>query len=187
MEPLAKQLQPAEKGSTAQMKPVHQRLGALTPRVTADDEFFLWRRKFLQADVQPPQSPVEMIRHMFTLAGKQVEHVRGAARVLPVSGPVFLAAFLAWKRTLPTGGWAGLAGAFVAAALVINLIPFVPEGDTQLLAIMHLPMALWIAVGVAYAGGVWRDSRKRMNYVRFTGEWFILFCQNASSCASCSS
>ena len=84
--PLAKQLQPAEKGSTAQMKPVHQRLGALTPRVTADDEFFLWRRKFLQADVQPPQSPVEMIRHMFTLAGKQVEHVRaeeqGCARRL---------------------------------------------------------------------------------------------------------
>jgi len=87
----------------------------------------------------------------------------------------FLAAFLAWKRALPPGGWAGLGGAFLAAALVMNLTPFVHEGHTQLLAIMHLPMALWLAVGVAYAGGRWRDSRQRMNYVRFSGEWFIYY------------
>ena len=87
----------------------------------------------------------------------------------------FLAAFLAWKRALPAGWLAGLAGAFIAAALVMNLMPFVHEGDTQLLAIMHLPMALWLAVGVAYAGGKWRDPRHRMNYVRFSGEWFIYY------------
>jgi len=87
----------------------------------------------------------------------------------------FLAAFLAWKRALPKAWLAGLAGAFVVAALVMNLIPFVHEGDTLVLAIMHLPMALWLAVGVAYAGGRWRDSRQRMNYVRFSGEWFIYY------------
>jgi hypothetical protein len=87
----------------------------------------------------------------------------------------FLAAFLAWKRALPTGVWAWLGGAFLAAALVINLLPFVPEGHTQLLAIMHLPMALWLAVGIAYAGGQWRDPRQRMNYVRFSGESFIYY------------
>jgi len=87
----------------------------------------------------------------------------------------FLTAFLAWKRALPAGWLAGLAGAFLAAALVMNLMPFVHEGDTQLLAIMHLPMALWLAVGVAYAGGRWRDPRQRMNYVRFSGEWFIYY------------
>ncbi len=87
----------------------------------------------------------------------------------------FLAIFLAWKRTLPTGGWVALGGAFVAAALVMNLMPFVPEGYTQMLAILHLPMALWLAAGIAYAGGQWRDPRQRMNYVRFSGEWFIYY------------
>lgn len=87
----------------------------------------------------------------------------------------FLAAFLAWKRALPTSWWAGLAGTFLAAAVVMNLIPYAHEGHTQLLAVMHLPMALWLAVGVAYAGGRWRDPRQRMNFVRFTGEWFIYF------------
>ncbi len=97
------------------------------------------------------------------------------ARNLSLLTLPFLAAFLAWKRALPTGLWAGLGGAFVAAALVMNLMPFVPEGYTELLAIMHLPMALWLAVGVAYAGGQWRDPRQRMNYVRFSGEWFIYY------------
>ena len=87
----------------------------------------------------------------------------------------FLAAFLAWKRALPLGGWTGLAGGFVAAALVMNLMPFVPEGYTQMLAILHLPMALWLALGVAYTGGEWQDPRQRMNFVRFSGEWFIYY------------
>ena len=36
-------------------------------------------------------------------------------------------------------------------------------------------MALWLIVGVVYAGGAWRDHDQRMNYVRFSGEWFIYF------------
>jgi hypothetical protein len=87
----------------------------------------------------------------------------------------FLAAFLAWKRALPAMGWGVLGGVYVAAALVMNLMPFVPEGSTQMLAILHLPMALWLVAGAAYAGGRWRDSQQRMNYVRFSGEWFIYY------------
>jgi len=87
----------------------------------------------------------------------------------------FLAAFLGWKRELPAYGWVWLGGAFAAAALVMNLLPFVHEGHTQLLAILHIPIALWLAAGVAYAGGLWRDAQQRMNYVRFSGEWFIYY------------
>jgi hypothetical protein len=36
-------------------------------------------------------------------------------------------------------------------------------------------MALWLAVGFAYAAGRWRDHAQRMNYVRFSGEWFIYY------------
>jgi hypothetical protein len=57
----------------------------------------------------------------------------------------------------------------------MNLTPFVPEGYTEVLAILHLPMALWLAMGVAYSGGKWRNTQQRMNYVRFSGEWFIYY------------
>lgn len=86
-----------------------------------------------------------------------------------------LAVFFAWKRGLEPAGRLWLAAPFIVAALVANLLPFTLLGDTEVLAVLHLPMALWLAVGVAYAGGRWRDHHRRMNYVRFSGEWLIYF------------
>jgi hypothetical protein len=68
-----------------------------------------------------------------------------------------------------------LAAPFVVAAVVINLMPFAGNGHTMVLAALHLPIALWLAVGYAYAAGRWRDHDQRMNYVRFSGEWFIYY------------
>jgi hypothetical protein len=86
----------------------------------------------------------------------------------------FLAAFFVWKRGLhSTAGILGLAAPFVVGALAVNLIPFAGVGDTAVLAALHLPMALWLAVGAGYAGGAWRSHDQRMNFVRFSGEWFI--------------
>jgi hypothetical protein len=48
-------------------------------------------------------------------------------------------------------------------------------GHTEILAAIHLPIALWLTVGVAYARGRWLDHQQRMNYVRFSGEWFIYY------------
>ena len=87
----------------------------------------------------------------------------------------FLSGFFAWKRGVEPAGRLWLAAPFIVAALVVNLLPFTPTGDTELLAALHLPMALWLAVGIAYAGGLWREHQKRMNYVRFSGEWLIYY------------
>ena len=87
----------------------------------------------------------------------------------------FLAAFFAWKRSLAPALRLWLAAPFVVGALAINLMPFAPGGSTGILAALHLPIALWLAVGFAYAAGRWRDHGQRMNYVRFTGEWFIYY------------
>ena len=86
-----------------------------------------------------------------------------------------LAAFFAWKRSLAAAGRLWLAAPFVVAAVVINLMPFASLADTAVLAALHLPIALWLVVGYAYAGGRWRDHDQRMNYVRFSGEWFIYY------------
>ena len=87
----------------------------------------------------------------------------------------FLAGYFAWKRRLDRWGCVRLAVAFTAAALVINVYPFAPAGHTWTLAALHLPIALWLAVGIAYAGGQWRDSRRRMDFVRFSGELVIYY------------
>jgi hypothetical protein len=87
----------------------------------------------------------------------------------------FLAGFFVWKRDLDSAGRLGLAAPFIVGALAVNLLPFAPGGHTEALAAIHLPMALWLAVGIGYAGGAWRSHDHRMNYVRFSGEWFIYF------------
>ncbi len=89
----------------------------------------------------------------------------------------FIAAYFAWERPLPRWNVAALAIAFVAAAGVVNAFPVAPasNSDTVILTMLHLPIVLWLAVGVAYVGGRWRGNERRMDFIRFTGELFIYF------------
>jgi hypothetical protein len=89
----------------------------------------------------------------------------------------FIAAYFAWDRPVSRSGRVWLAAVFALAAIVVNAYPFPskPRADTQILTILHLPIALWLAVGIAYVGGSWRGSDRRMDFVRFTGELFIYF------------
>ncbi|HEU4930054.1 MAG TPA: permease prefix domain 1-containing protein [Candidatus Krumholzibacteria bacterium] len=88
----------------------------------------------------------------------------------------FLAGFFALKRSLHKTGWTWLAFPFIAAALIMNVMPFKIDHQTTILAIIHLPIALWLlTIGLAYIGGEWRNHAQRMNFVRFSGEWFIYF------------
>jgi hypothetical protein len=87
----------------------------------------------------------------------------------------FLAGFFALKRALARNGWFGLAVPFIAAALIVNLLPLQPKAHTLVLSAIHLPIALWMTIGFAYAGGRWRSHEQRMNFVRFSGEWFIYY------------
>ncbi|HEX7243115.1 MAG TPA: permease prefix domain 1-containing protein [Longimicrobiaceae bacterium] len=86
-----------------------------------------------------------------------------------------LAGYFVWKRGAGAGARLWLALAFAAAAVVANVFPFRDGSDTEPLLALHLPIALWLVVGVAYAGGRWRDGVARMNYVRFSGELFIYY------------
>jgi hypothetical protein len=89
----------------------------------------------------------------------------------------FIVAYFAWERPLPRSTWLGLAAAFLLAAIAVNGFPFFPSpgADTEVLTALHLPIALWLVVGVAYVGRRWRGGGRRMDFVRFTGELFIYF------------
>ena len=87
----------------------------------------------------------------------------------------FLAVYFAWKRKLVRVDYFWLAVPFVAGAFIVNLLPFKSGSHTEILAALHLPIALWLAVGFAYSGARWRNHEQRMNYVRFSGEWFIYY------------
>ncbi|HEX7589888.1 MAG TPA: permease prefix domain 1-containing protein [Demequinaceae bacterium] len=84
-----------------------------------------------------------------------------------------LAAYLAWKRRASGRTIGVLVGAFIAGGIFANAYPFHSGGQTELLSGLHLPMALWLVTGIAYVGGDWRSHSRRMDFIRFTGEWVI--------------
>ncbi len=86
-----------------------------------------------------------------------------------------LTGYFAWKRRLDPGALRWLAVAFVAAAVLANVYPLASDGATEALTALHLPIALWLVVGIAYAGGRWRQIGGRMDFIRFSGELFIYY------------
>ena len=87
----------------------------------------------------------------------------------------FLAAYFARRRQLDARGWLLTAAPFALAALVINLYPYDTDSDTEILVALHLPVVLWFVVAFPYMGGTIRSHERRMDFVRFTGEWFIYY------------
>lgn len=87
----------------------------------------------------------------------------------------FLAAYFVLRRRLSISQALAAATPFVAAALVVNVYPWEPDSSTELLVALHLPVALWFAVAYPYTAGAWRSHERRMDFVRFTGEWFIYY------------
>ncbi|HUQ19151.1 MAG TPA: permease prefix domain 1-containing protein [Gemmatimonadaceae bacterium] len=86
-----------------------------------------------------------------------------------------LCGYFVWKRRIGMSTVRWLAVAFAAAILFANIYPFDRASHTQILLSIHLPIALWLAVGVAYAAGRWRQTAGRMDFIRFSGEFFIYF------------
>jgi hypothetical protein len=86
-----------------------------------------------------------------------------------------LTGYFVWKRRLGAALCMWLAVAFAAAGIFANVFPFGQHSYTGVLTAVHLPIALWVAVGMAYAGGRWNEVAGRMDFIRFSGELFIYY------------
>ena len=90
--------------------------------------------------------------------------------VVPVLG-----AWFARERRLGAIGLAPVLGACAVAAVVLNVYPFGTDSSTGALTVVHVPIVLWCAVAVPFAGGWPHLRERRMDFVRFTGEWSIYY------------
>jgi hypothetical protein len=87
----------------------------------------------------------------------------------------WLAAFLAWRRQAGRRLIGMLVALFAVGAVAANAYSLADTSQSIVLTGIHLPIALWLAVGLAYVADDWRSSRRRMDFIRFTGEWFVYF------------
>jgi hypothetical protein len=148
----------------------------------------LWKQLVLSGEDASARAPGGWVEAVaFALAvGVAVQIVRLAVQLPEVSPDwvwrnlallvvPFLAAYFARRRRFDVRRWALTVAPFVLAALLVNLYPYRAGSSTELLVVVHLPVLLWFAVAYPYTGGAVASHERRMDFVRFTGEWFIYY------------
>lgn len=162
-------------------------IDALSREFAREHSARLWKQLVLGGDGDSPQTSAGWIPAVaFALAAAVVMLVarlasgapdepswlmrNAALLVLP-----FLAAYFVYRRRLDRRRWILMAVPFALAAIAVNLYPFGPDSASEVLVALHLPVALWCAVAYPYTGGAVRSHERRMDFVRFTGEWVIYY------------
>jgi hypothetical protein len=148
----------------------------------------LWKQLLQPADDEPAHRVADWLEPLaFAVAAAVVVQVARLAAGSPDEEPTwlarnatlfvlpFLAAYFARRRQLDPRGWLLAATPFAVAALVVNVYPYDADSATEMLVALHLPVVLWFAVAYPYMGGTLRSYERRMDFVRFTGEWFIYY------------
>src|SRR5215218_8736571 len=148
----------------------------------------LWKQLLVGGDEEPARRPTGWFETLaFAVAAAVVIQVARLAAHAPEEEPTwlvrnsslfvlpFLAGYFARRRQLDTRRWVLTASPFVVAALVVNLYPYGADSATEILVALHLPVVLWFAVAYPYMGGTSRSHERRMDFVRFTGKWFIYY------------
>ncbi len=148
----------------------------------------LWKQLVLRGEDEAARPSSEWFEALaFAVAAGVVAQVVRLAAEVPGGEPrwllrnislfvlPFLAGYFARRRRLDTRRWVLTAAPFLLFALVVNLYPFRAGSATELLVGLHLPVMLWFAVAYPYMGGTIRSHERRMDFVRFTGEWAIYY------------
>jgi hypothetical protein len=86
----------------------------------------------------------------------------------------FLAAFFVFNNTPRKGVIYTLAALFVASGFYLNMLPL-EQTDIIILAYLHLPIFLWVLLGLAFTGNEYRIGAARLAFLKFNGEFGILY------------
>jgi hypothetical protein len=148
----------------------------------------LWKQLVLSGEGEPARSGDGWVEALaFAVAAAVVIQIARVAAGFPDDEPTwlernlglvvlpFLAAYFARRRQLDLRRVTLTAVPFALAALVVNVYPYDTDSDTEILVALSLPVALWFVVSYPYMGGTVHSHERRMDFVRFTGEWFIYY------------
>ena len=148
----------------------------------------LWKQLILRADEEPARATTGWVTAIaFALAAAVTIQIARLAAGFPDDEPnwlarnatlfvlPFLAAYFAFQRQLDLRRWLLAAIPFAVAAVVVNVYPWDPDSSTEELVVLHLPVVLWFVVAYPYTSGAIGSHERRMDFVRFTGEWFIYY------------
>ncbi|MBP1964123.1 DUF4153 domain-containing protein [Paenibacillus aceris] len=86
----------------------------------------------------------------------------------------FIAAYFVYNSTPKRNILYALASIFLISAFYLNMLPL-EHKDSIILAYIHLPIFLWVLLGVAFTGNNYGIGSTRLAYLKFNGEFCILY------------
>lgn len=86
----------------------------------------------------------------------------------------FLSAFVVWRNGLTLKKLVAPIVLLVLSAVYINLLPPDMEGDSIMLACIHLPLLLWSLHGFVYTAKDGYSFSARVSYLRYNGDLLVM-------------
>ena len=92
----------------------------------------------------------------------------------------FMAAYFVYNNAPKKNVLYTLAALFLISGFYLNMLPL-EQKDSIILAYLHLPIFLWVLLGLAFTGDEYRIGGTRLAYLKFNGEFCILYASMAIS------
>ena len=86
----------------------------------------------------------------------------------------FMAAYFAYNKAIKRNILYILASLFLLSVFYLNILPL-EHKDSIILAYLHLPIFLWVLLGLAFTGNEYGTGSARLAYLKFNGEFCILY------------
>ncbi|MDO7788166.1 DUF4153 domain-containing protein [Desulforamulus aquiferis] len=92
----------------------------------------------------------------------------------------FMATYFLYNNTPKKNVLYTLASLFLLSVFYLNMLPL-EHKDSIILAYLHLPIFLWVLLGLAFTGNEYGLGSTRLAYLKFNGEFCILYTSMAIS------
>lgn len=92
----------------------------------------------------------------------------------------FMAIYFVYNNSSTKKVIYALTSLFLISGLYLNLLPL-EDKDSIILAYLHLPVFLWVVLGLAFTGNEYDKGSARLAYLKFNGEFGILYVSMAIS------
>lgn len=92
----------------------------------------------------------------------------------------FIAAYFVYNNFPKKNVLYTLVSLFLITGFYLNILPL-EYTDSIILVYLHIPIFLWVLVGIAFTGNEYSIGNVRLAYLKFNGEFFILYASMAIS------
>ncbi len=134
-----------------------------------NEKKFLFQKEFLSMGILAILAGISTRIILYFVEQQTIAPINLAFGIFP-----FLTAYFLYNNTTKKSIIYTLTFVSLIFAFYLNMLPL-EYTDSIILVYLHFPVFLWVLLGLAFTGNKYRSSSARFAYLRFNGEFLILY------------